>query len=383
MRAAATRPELGAETKRCAPRARPRGVAVLALLAGCIGGVKTHAQDLTVVSWGGAYTKSQILGFIRDYEADRGIDVEVVDYNGGLVEIRDQVRAYNVKWDAVALEPADALRACGEGLLVEIDTDTLASAPDGTPARDDFLPSALTPCAIGSVVWSTVVAYDPAAVERAPRRLEHFFEPERYPGARGMRRTPRVNLEWALIADGVDPGRVYDVLETEAGLQRAFRVLDRIKPGIVWWRAGAEAASLLETGRVAMTTAYNGRIYESVTSRGYDFEILWDRQIWSMDLWGIPANGERTAQALDFVRFATRTESLAAQTEHISYGPTRRSALARADADVVPHLPTAPGNFDTALELDAEWWAEHIGRLTARFERWIERPVRVPEALPR
>lgn len=28
-----------------------------------------------------------------------------------------------------------------------------------------------------------------------------------------------------------------------------------------------------------MTTAYNGRIYESVTSRGYGFEILWNGQI--------------------------------------------------------------------------------------------------------
>lgn len=356
------------------------GLAAAAVLAAA---GSAAAEDLTVVSWGGAYTKSQILGFIRAYEAERGVDVEVLDYNGGLSEIRSQVRAYNVTWDAVALEPADAIRGCDEGLLVELDAGMLAPAPDGTPASEDFLPSALKPCAIGSTVWSTVVAYDPADLERAPTRLEHFFDPEAYPGARGMRRTPRVNLEWALLADGVEPDRVYDVLETDDGVERALGVLDRIKPGIVWWQSGDEATRLLETGRVDMTTAYNGRIYESVTARGHGFEILWDHQIWSLDLWGIPRNGERTEQARDFVRYATRTESLVAQTEHISYGPTRRSAIDRVGADVRPALPTARANFDTALELDAEWWADNIERLSARFERWIERPVGVPRELPR
>lgn len=342
-----------------------------------------NAQDLTVVSWGGAYTKSQILGFIRDYEEQRGVSVDVVDYNGGLARIRAQVESFNVKWDAVALEPADAIQACEEGLLTRIDPAVLEPAPDGTPPQEDFIESALQDCAVGSTVWSTVVAYAPDAVGRAPQRIEDFFDPDAVPGRRGMRRTPRVNLEWALIADGVEPERVYDVLETEAGLQRAFAVLDRIKPLIVWWRDGAAPPRLLQTGRVAMTTAYNGRIFDAAAAGGSELQILWDRQIWSLDLWGIPANGRRQEQALDFVRYATRTESLAAQTRHISYGPTRRSALERVEPAVRTQLPTSPGNFETALQLDAAWWASHQDRLSERFERWIERPIRVPRALPR
>ena len=68
------------------------------------------AQDLTVVSWGGAYTKSQILGYIRPFQEETGLDLNVVDYDGGLEAIRSQVRSYNVKWDVVDLELADALR---------------------------------------------------------------------------------------------------------------------------------------------------------------------------------------------------------------------------------------------------------------------------------
>src|SRR6056297_2690904 len=94
-------------------------------------------DELTVVSWGGAYTRSQLLGFVRDFEQETGIDVEMVDYAGGIEEIRSQVRAWNVKWDIVDLQLYDAIRACDDDLLVEIDFATLPPAPDGTAAADD------------------------------------------------------------------------------------------------------------------------------------------------------------------------------------------------------------------------------------------------------
>ena len=44
-----------------------------------------------------------------------------------------------------------------------------------------------------------------------------------------MRKVPKVNLEWALMADGVDGKDVYKVLATKAGQDRAFKKLDTIK----------------------------------------------------------------------------------------------------------------------------------------------------------
>jgi len=355
---------------------------VLAGLALLLPGHWAAAEEgLTAVSWGGAYTKSQILGFIRPYEAETGVEVEVIDYAGGLEEIRSQVRAWNVKWDVVDLELFDAIRACDEDLLVAIDPQTLPPAPDGTPATEDFLEGALTPCGVGGVAWSTVIAYDRKRVERAPRTLEDFFNVQDFPGKRGMRRTPKANLEWALIADGVEPERVYDVLETPDGVDRAFKVLARVKPLIRWWRLGEDAVRLLETGRVTMTTAYSGRIYDAV-QRGEPFEISWDHQILNIDVWGVPKHGEHTERALDFVRYATSTEALASQAEYIPYGPLRRSSLKRVDPDMRPHLPTAEANRKTAFDLDAAWWAEHLDELDARFERWLDRPVQVPRYMP-
>ena len=356
-------------------------IALLAADAATAADYAPHTRELTVVSWGGAYTRSQIRGFVRRFEREHGIDVEMIDYTGGIEEIRSQVRAWNVKWDVVDFELFDAVRACNEDLLVEIDPSSLPPAPDGTAAARDFLGGSLLPCAVGNVAWATVVAFDPEAVERAPKSLEDFFDIKRFPGHRGLRRTPKTNLEWALIADGVKPERVYSVLDTEKGVDRAFRVLDRIKPAIRWWAHGEEAVRLLETGQVTMTSAYNGRI-DTANADGASYEILWDNHVRFRDAWGIPKNGENIEAALAFVRFASSTESLADQAKFINYGPLRRSSLEDLPEDLLARLPTSESNLPRGFDTNSAWWSEHIQELQVRFEHWIERPFQVPRDWP-
>jgi putative spermidine/putrescine transport system substrate-binding protein len=353
----------------------PLGLLGLAMLA------QAATEQLTAVSWGGVYTRSQILGFVRDFERSSGIDVEMIDYVGGIEEIRSQVRAYNVKWDVVDLELFDAIRACDEGLLVEIDPASLPPAPDGTPATEDFVDGALMPCGVGNVAAATVIAYARDRFDRRPESIEDFFDLRRFPGQRALRRTPMTNLEWALIADGVDPDRVYEVLDTEDGVDRAFAMLDRIKAQIRWWELGEEAVRLLETDAVAMTSAYNGRIHSAV-QRGEPFEILWDHHVRFWDVWGIPKHTENLDAALAFVRFATSTRSLANQAKHIAYGPLRRSSLRLLDAETLENLPTAEDNADSGFATNAQWWGENLAELQQRFDRWVERPVQVPKELP-
>lgn len=352
------------------------------LIAGLFALPCTARDELNVVSWDGAYVKSQILGFIRPFEEKTGVRVNVLHYSGGIDAIRRQVRAWNVQWDVVDLELFDAIRACDEGLLETIDPDTLPPAPDGTPASQDFITADMSRCGVGSVVAATVIAYHREHMKQPPRTLQDFFDLKKFPGRRGLRRTPQGNLEWALAADGVERDRIYALLSTEAGLDRAFQVLDRLKPSIEWWQTGEDAIRLLETGQVSLSSVYSGRVDDAV-QRGEPLAILWDHQLWVYDVWGIPKNGRNTALAREFVAFATSTESLAAQARHIPYGPARRSSLAALEPALRARLPTAPHNLATAIELDARWWSEHLERISLRFERWIKRPVMVPRELVR
>lgn len=361
---------------------RAVSLAIMVLMVFLSALAPARGSELNVVSWDGAYVKSQILGFIRPYEQARGVRVNVIEYSGGIDDIRRQVRSWNVHWDVVDLELFDAIRACEEGLLETIDPDLLPPAPDGTPARKDFISVSLMPCGVGNVVGSTVVAYNHETLPGRPESIADFFDLSAFPGKRGMRRTPQGNLEWALAADGVPRDEIYAVLSTSEGLDRAFAMLSRIKPFIQWWRTGQEAVRFLETGEVAMTAVYSGRIHDAV-ARGQPLSILWDNQVWFYDVWGIPRHGRRTELAQDFIRFATSTESLAAQANYIPYGPTRASSMPLIDAAVRERLPTSDKHLQAAIELDAQWWSDNLDVVNRRFERWLQRPVMVPRDLPR
>ena len=178
--------------------------------------------------------------YLEPFAAETDIDIRLEDYNGGLAQVRAQVETGNVHWDVVDLETADAVSGCDEGILERIDSAALPPGPDGTPAMEDFLPGSLFECAVGILLYSTVYAYNPERIAgEPPATMADFFDLERFPGRRGMRRVPHANLEFALIADGVPLDEVYATLDTPAGVDRAFRKLDLIKDHVVWWEAGA------------------------------------------------------------------------------------------------------------------------------------------------
>jgi len=363
------------------------GVISLAIALLQSGGAVAQAlpqKDLTVVSWGGSYTRSQMLAYVKPFRRRIGEWVEMETYNGGLDEIRAQVETDNVVWDVVDFELADLIRGCREGLLEKIEHQILPRGDDGTLASEDFIPGAFTECGVGQTVWATVVAFHNEWVgSTKPNELEDFFDVKKFPGKRGLRRDPRVNLEWALMADGVKPEEVYKTLETSEGLERAFAMLDRIRGNIVWWRTGQEPVALLENGSVVMTSVWNGRLFRPIVEQGRNYGTLWDGQVWDIDSWGIPKGTENLEKALNFIRFATSSSQLAEQTKYISYGPARRSSFALIGDSVKAMLPTATDNMANALQTDAAWWAAHHTELSAKFEDWLVKGGRGLAGSPR
>ncbi len=345
-------------------------LAVSALFAATA--VAAEPATLTLASWGGAYGKSQQEAFINEHMARTGDKVLVEDYSGGLAQVRSQVKTGKVTWDVVDLELQDAIRACDEGLLEPFDPAWLAPAPDGTPAVQDYEKGALTKCAVGSLSIGYIIAYnDSKFAGDKPSSVADFFDLKKFPGKRGMKKSPRATLEWALMADGVAPADVYEVLSTPAGIDRALRKLDQIKDSIVWWEAGAQPPQLLASGEVAMSTAYNGRIYDAVTVDKQPFKLIWDGQIQFPEMFGIVAGTRNLEAAKRLVVAGTMPKVLAAQTKYVSYGPLRKSALQFVDPEVRPYLPTTPENTRSAVRLDAEWWADHLDELNQKFAVWL------------
>ena len=194
-----------------------------------------------------------------------------------------------------------------------------------------------------------------------------------------MRRAPQVNLEFALLADGVPVDEVYDTLGTPDGMSRAFRKLDTIKDSVVWWEAGAQPPQMLADREVVMSTAYNGRIFNAQVVENQPFVVVWDGQILDSGTMAIVAGTPNLAAARELVRYATRSEVQAAVGRYISYSPARHSGTELitthfdTGVDMKPHMPTSPQNMRRVLYNDWEWWSDRADDVNERFSAWLAR----------
>ena len=363
-------------TRRCWPIPRWVAASLLAFLPGALA-----AESITVVSWGGSYARACVEAYHKAFTAETGIEVLLEDYNGGLAQVRAQADAGAVHWDVVDLDMPDADLACDEGIIEPIDAAQLPPGLNGEAPVEDYPPNALSECGAGTLFSSTIYAYNTRFLEGpGPTTIKDFFDLEKFPGRRGMRRSPLANLEFALLADGVPLEQVYAVLDTKAGLERAFRKLDSIKDQVIWWEAGAQPPQMLADGEVLMSTAYNGRIFNAQVLEKQPFVIVWDGQVQSAGgPLSIVSGTPRLAAAQRFVRFANRPASIANVAKYISYSPTRRSARqlvgkhSETGIDMAPHMPTAPQNMKRALQSDWRWWSDNRDDMNERFSAWLVR----------
>jgi len=357
-----------------------------ALALGAVVGMgAAQAVDLTVVSWGGAYTASQQKAYHDPY-MKKNPGVKIINDDSaaeGLAKLRAQVESGNVTWDLVDMVASAAITACDDGLIEEIDPDTmLAAAPDGTPASKDFFKGTLTPggtnCFVPQIVYSTTFGYRSDKFKGdQPSTIADVFNLAKFPGKRSLEKRANGNLEWALIADGVDAKDVYKVLGTPKGLDRAFAKMDTIKDQVIWWTKGAQPPQLLADGEVVIASAYNGRLFSAIVEKKQPIAMLWDWQVFDLDGWVIPKGTKNKAEVLKYLKFATDTQRLADQAKYISYGPARYSSgplvgkHATLGIDMKPHMPTDAKNAKTLLNLDYVWWSDHQDAIDERFNAWL------------
>jgi putative spermidine/putrescine transport system substrate-binding protein len=341
------------------------------------------AQDMTIVSWGGAYSASQQNAYHDPYMAKNpGINIINDESSAEAVaKLRAMNEAGNITWDVVDVVAADAIRLCDEGLALEIDFDKmLAPAPDGTSASADFGEMLVSDCYIPQIVYSTTFGYRTDMVgANPPDDICDVFDLEAYPGKRSLEKRPINNMEWALLCDGVAKDDVYDVLATDEGQQRALAKLDTIKDSVIWWSAGADTPQLLADGEVVMGSTYNGRLFALIEEQKQPVAMMWDAQVFDLDGWIIPAGlpEDRLARALDYVYFATDTQRLADQSKYISYGPARASSAplvgkhASLGIEMAPHMPTDPNNAKNTFLYNYEFWADYRDDIDAKFQAWL------------
>ncbi|WP_028694735.1 ABC transporter substrate-binding protein [Pseudomonas cremoricolorata] len=323
------------------------------------------SSSLTVISFGGATKAAQQKAYFQPFEQSGAGRVVAGEYNGELSKIKAMVDVGHVSWDVVEVESPELIRGCESGLFEKLDANIIG-------AQSGYLPGTVSECGVASYVWSMVLAYNPKKLTTGPASWADFWDTQRFPGKRGLRKGAKYTLEFALLADGVKREELYRVLATPEGVDRAFKKLDQIKSSIQWWEAGAQPAQWLVAGDVVMSAAYNGRI-ASAQQEGSSLNIVWPGSLYDPDHWAIVRGSKNKSLAEDFIRFASQADAQKTFSTQIPYGPIRQDALAQLPQEVQQQLPTAPANLAQAQLVDAEFWVDHGEELEERFNAWAAR----------
>lgn len=322
------------------------------------------SRDLTVVSWGGVFQDAQREVYFEPFRKETGVPLAEDSWDGGIGMLRTKVGAGEANnWDVVQVEAEEEALGCEEGLFETIDPASIGGA-------DRYIPGSVTECGIPANVVSVILAYDGKVFADGPKTWADVFDTKKFPGKRSFRSGPKMNLEFALMADGVAPTEVYKVLGTPEGIDRAFAKLDTIKKDIVWWTSGNQPMQLLGSGEVAMTTSYNGRIGAANKENNRDFRIMWTGNILNIDSWVILKGSPNKDNAIKLLEFLGRTEHQAKWPAKLGYGVGSKAAQAALPVELASTLPTAPANLSAGTNINADFWIQNVDALNARFATW-------------
>jgi putative spermidine/putrescine transport system substrate-binding protein len=349
------------------PRLRVLCTAVIALALSTMGSANAQEKVLRITGFGSGYQDGLRAAYFQPFEKATGIKIIEDTWNGEIGKIRAMVQAGKVTNDLFNGNPWDGVTGCDEGILEKIDKKFLGDL-------SDFTKDALSECAISTDIWTYMWAWDGDRQKfgpgGGPKTIADIFDTKKFPGKRGFPKRIYALVETALLADGVPADKVYEVLGSPGGLDRAFKKLDTIKKDIVWWTSNAQQPQLLADGQVDYVMINSSRYYRARVIDKKNFQPMWDGQIYSYDSWFIPKGAPNRDNAIKFLEFIMQPQILARITSEVSYPPTRKSAMQYVKAEMLPDLPTS--HFTNAVFQDRVWWADRIDSYTKRFEAWLQ-----------
>jgi putative spermidine/putrescine transport system substrate-binding protein len=319
-------------------------------------------NDLMIVTRDDSLLHALEDAYVRPFIAITGLPVQQEAWDGGIDTLRTQAKLPDNAWDLVLVDPDELSTGCGENLFEKLDWSAIGG-------KDHYVPQAVSDCGLGALILTTVLAWDKDKLPVAPSWSD-FWDVAKYPGKRGLRKGVRGNLEIALMADGVAPADVYKTLSTSDGADRAFRKLDQLKPYIVWWSMETEAAHILASGDVLMTSAPSSQIAATAARDHKNFGLQFTASLFEMPSWVIMKGSPSARVALQFLYF---TGMPAVETRLLRLSGD--AGLAKGlNEGLPPELaavsPSNPANLAAGLKIDAGFWHDNLPKLKQRFDAW-------------
>lgn len=328
--------------------------AARAQVADLLAGMK--GRQLVVTTWGGSTADAFRAAYFNEFGETFGIEI-IEDSPPSDARIKAMVEAGNVTID-VADKGTYTVHGLGEaGLLEEIDYSVVDAS--GIPE------SSVSKYGCGNYSWTQLLAFrTDVYTEDQPDSVTALFDVERFPGIRGMRDDPVMNLVYALLADGVPANEIYPL--TEEKIARAYAKIESIKDHILWWDSGAQTQQLLSAGEVSMIGMWNGRV-DNLLAEGLPIGVTWNGTQFATDSWVVPKGAPNADVAMAFIAWSSLPENNAKFSDHITYGPVNRNAFGNIKEERRAMIPST--YIDEMVICDYNWWGPNY---VAQAERWKE-----------
>jgi len=314
------------------------------------------ADNILLISWGGNYREAVENTLCKPFTKETGIGVTVAD-TPDLAKVKVQVSSNKVEWDVFDGPGAMMMSGSRAGYWEPLDKSIVDTAE---------VPVGVNPDNVAFYLAAGGVGFDPKRTPagKHPEDFKQFWDVAAFPGRRGLRTRISEMLEMALLADGVEPAKLYPL-----DVERGFKSLDKIKPHITKWiDESPQALTLVQTGEIDFSYVYSGRV-KNAQAQGGSIDYSFKQSINIPEYLAVLKGAPHKEAAMKFVAFALRADRNAAFAEAMSYIPANSKSAAMMSEESRKWLPDLknPNN----VTMDDGWWAPKFDDLQRRFKEWL------------
>jgi putative spermidine/putrescine transport system substrate-binding protein len=339
---------------------RSTKAATLSVAISVLSVTSAFAQSKTVVfaGFGGSLEKAQRLVYFDSFEKETGIKVIDVP-DSQITKLKAMVDTDNMQWDVVQALGMWIPQGEKDNLWEKLDFSVIKK--QGVP------PSLVDDYSLGNSTYGMVLAYNTKAVKgNAPTSWQSLWDVKGHPGARGLFDGPRYTLEVALLADGVQPDKLYPL-----DVDRAFKSLDKIKDHVaVWWTQWPQVPVLLASQELAMTLTSNTRINTVKKAEGAPVDLSWDHALMTVDFLAVPRHAKNRENAMKLIQWMNDPKRQAELAKIAGIGPGNADALKFVTDEEKSDLASYHYQKGEMVLFNNAWWAENEKAMTQRWNQW-------------
>jgi putative spermidine/putrescine transport system substrate-binding protein len=321
-------------------------------------------QPVTYFTYGGAWKQAIAGAFFDPFTKKTGIPVQYQEpYTFAKLRAMHEAKAQQI--DLAGLSGMDVYIAARAKMITPIDWSVVdKSALDPQQLHHENV--------IGVSSQSMNICYSKTKWpgEQHPNSWADFWNVEKFPGRRALRRDAFWTMEAAAKADGIKDDAFYPL-----DVDRVFASLERIKPHIkAWWSDNSLAQQLMEQEEVDLIYMTNGRATQSILDHKAPYEMIWNEAIYAghAEGWIVPVGSPNPTGGMKALDVVGRAEYQAVFARLLYYAPQNAKAIDLLDPALARLMPSHPENEKVAHISNYQWWADNNARVQRRFEQWLQ-----------